>query len=394
MKTRFSEDFKIKLLSIMIAFGMWIYVMEELDPIMTRTLNNVPIASITNMSEITEKGLTLSSAEPLTVDIDIRGKRSFVLAYLSSDIKVEGSIQTPSVGENVLELSIPSVNGIEYSFNPRVYSVLLEESVIAEKTLDISSFGTPKEGYIVASVTFNKESVYIEGPRTQVDKVDRVIGSVDTENIDKSFSQRVQLVPIDKNGTPVSGIDINGSYVIADVTIQKTKQVPIHIRMVDEDGGRIELDALKPSVDAVTIVGTDERVDAIEYIETEQIKATEYNILPDKAVPLVSPEGIQLSIQRVGISRIPESEMQYSLGVSKEQIRFLGDEDIEGLREMLPDTIQVQFTSASAYQDQLTSNDVMLYIDNAVAANTYVIRAVIEYPAFDVVIQPAQMSIE
>ena len=55
-----SGDFKIKLLSILAAFSMWVFVMEEIDPKTIRSVKNIQITEITNIAEIEHEGLTLS----------------------------------------------------------------------------------------------------------------------------------------------------------------------------------------------------------------------------------------------------------------------------------------------------------------------------------------------
>lgn len=393
MKKRLPEDLKIKMLSILIAFGMWMYVMEVKNPMMTRNMDNVPIAGITNMTEITEKGLTLSYGQDLSIDIDIRGSRSYVTTYLSSGIKVEGYVDNPKVGDNVMTLSIPSVSGIEYSFNPRVFYVKLEESIIEEKSLNISTSGEPKEDFFVESIELSKEAVYIEGSKTQVDKVEQVIGSVNVENVGRSFSQRVQLTAVDKSGTEVEGVVINGGFVVADITMQKSKEVPVQLNIINSKGEPVESKALKPNIEKVTISGSADLVDAVEKIDTQAISVSDINQYPDKRYDLVSINYIKFSDNRISLVTIAEEEGEYEFSIPRDKIELLGDNKSDEIMNTLPENVLVKFRASKEYIEILGEDAMKLYIDNTVAASTYKLKYAIEYPIVDITLEPSHITI-
>lgn len=393
MKKRLPEDLKIKMLSILIAFGMWMYVMEVKNPMMTRNMDNVPIAGITNMTEITEKGLTLSYGQDLSIDIDIRGSRSYVTTYLSSGIKVEGYVDNPKVGDNVMTLSIPSVSGIEYSFNPRVFYVKLEESIIEEKSLNISTSGEPKEDFFVESIELSKEAVYIEGSKTQVDKVEQVIGSVNVENVGRSFSQRVQLTAVDKSGTEVEGVVINGGFVVADITMQKSKEVPVQLNIINSKGEPVESKALKPNIEKVTISGSADLVDAVEKIDTQAISVSDINQYPDKRYDLVSINYIKFSDNRISLVTIAEEEGEYEFSIPRGKIELLGDNKSDEIMNTLPENVLVKFRASKEYIEILGEDAMKLYIDNTVAASTYKLKYAIEYPIVDITLEPSHITI-
>ena len=48
MKTLLNQNLKMKIFAVIFAFFMWIYVMAEVDPIIIRDIDSVPI-NITNM---------------------------------------------------------------------------------------------------------------------------------------------------------------------------------------------------------------------------------------------------------------------------------------------------------------------------------------------------------
>ncbi len=394
MRSRLPNNFKIKLLSILIAFGMWIYVMEEIDPIMIRTIENVPIETIANISEVTEKGLTLSYNQDMKVGIDLRGKRSYLLAYMNSDIKPRAYIENPKAGENILTLSLPDVNGIEFSFNPAIFFVNLEESVIVEKTLDISYKGTPKESYSVGQINLNKQTVYVEGPKNQIEKVAKITGSVSIDNASRDFSQRVQLTPIDKDGQKVDGISISGSFVVAEVKMEKSKQVPIKLRLVNSGGELTQTSYLKQSSDTATITGTPDMIDKINEISTQVIFISDFNETPDKKYDFDLPGEIRIDPAKISLEIVADNEKEYILQIPKDKVQLLGNFAKEEIIEKLPPIFTVRFKSGKEYESGINDNTLKLYIDNTVQSGSYGMKFIAEYPVNNMVVDPSIINLD
>lgn len=392
MKKALSRNFKVKILSVLVAFGMWVYVMEEIDPIMIKSLEGVPIDGISNIAEITDRGLTISYGQSLTVNVDLRGKRSQVLNYLNSDIKAKAYVENPKPGENILYLNLPAISGIEYNFNPRVNYINLEESIIEEKELEISLTGTPKESYSVEDFILSKNNVYIEGSKGQVGKVTQITGSVNIENAEKNFSQRVQLTPIDKNGNKVEGVIISENFVVAEVKMQKNKEVPVKLIISNTNGEQIASKALEADLDTVTITGTAEKIDAISEIKTQTINVSELNQFPAKKYDLEIIPGIKLSASKIGVVHIPEEEQDYGFAIPKEKVQLLGEIDREAIEEKLPENIEVSFKSGKEYANIIKPEQIKLYIDNSKKLDAYTIKYVIEYPVTDMLINPLNIN--
>lgn len=392
-KKKFSPNFKIKILSVLVAFGMWVYVMEEIDPIMVRSLENVPIASIVNSKEITDKGLAVSYDQHLTTSIDFRGKRSSLLSFLSATPSPKGYVENPKIGENELQLSLEAPSDIEYSFDPRNFIITLEESVISEKSIEIINQGTPKGNFSVGEINLSNQRVYIEGPKGQVDKVDRLVGTVSVEGADKDFSVRIQLIPMDAKDVEVGGVIVNGEYVIADVQMEESKEVPIEIVFVNSAGEIVSNKSYKPSVDTVTIIGKPQQIATIQKVQTEKIPVQSINQFIDREFDLVSIPDVNMSVNRISIQLIQEEEILYNFELDPSKIELTNAVNDERILEALPEQINVQFRASKEYETAIDEESLRLYIDNRVDATTYQIRLSIEYPINDLLIEPNQISL-
>ena len=63
------------LLAFLIAIGIWMYVVGEVNPTAQEKIKNIPI-KITDNSALNERGLAVSSRGMEKIDITVKGNRS------------------------------------------------------------------------------------------------------------------------------------------------------------------------------------------------------------------------------------------------------------------------------------------------------------------------------
>lgn len=82
-----TKDFTIKLLSLVLAFLLWLYVMGEENPEIPYEINDVPVKLI-NSDTLEKKGLIVLDEKNYTVNVKVRGRRSDVLNIAAQNISV------------------------------------------------------------------------------------------------------------------------------------------------------------------------------------------------------------------------------------------------------------------------------------------------------------------
>ena len=96
------------LLSAVIAFGLWAYVITVDQPESEKTYYNIPVV-LQNESILTERGLMIVSERP-TVTLDLSGTRTNLNQLNESNINVianVASIVTPGTHELTYNVSYP-----------------------------------------------------------------------------------------------------------------------------------------------------------------------------------------------------------------------------------------------------------------------------------------------
>ena len=92
-----------------------------------------------------------------------------------------------------------------------------------------------------------------------------MVGILDVGSNTNDFSNKVSLIPVDKKGNEVVGVELEQSSIAVNVTLLKEKKVPIKIKFNEE----INLKDYTLSQESVTIKGKKDVVDKTESIETK-----------------------------------------------------------------------------------------------------------------------------
>lgn len=92
-------------LSLLIAIGLWIYVIGSVDPTVSTTVRNIPV-EMTNQKVLKELGMSATLVEPETVDITIKGARSNINEAKKSEITATVDVSNCEYGENEARIKI------------------------------------------------------------------------------------------------------------------------------------------------------------------------------------------------------------------------------------------------------------------------------------------------
>ncbi|MGL5257865.1 MAG: CdaR family protein [Proteocatella sp.] len=388
MKKKLKNNFKIKLFSFAFAFIMWIYVMSEVDPIVIRSFETVPVESVINIDEIRDNGLTFAYGQNFNVKIDFRAKRSTLNEYIRNGIKPKGEIYDPKEGTNTMTILLETPREIEYSIVPEYIDVVLEKSVVSLKNIDMEIEGNLQHGYIIGSLTPNKTKLYVEGPKSQVEKIDKLLAKVKLENQNTDFSSKVNLIPVDSKGHVVEGVTVRDANIIVDINVEKTKTVPVKLNFVDSQNKPVNNTSFESEKSTVDIQGEEELVNSIEYVSTKPIKISKFNSIDGLSYELEMVEGIKISESSIKIKPIEEKVSEYTISIPKENVTFTGDYKSEDIKQNLPDEIEVKLFAGKEYAEKVNTQNIKLYIDNKQQLEEYKMLYKVEFPIVNIKVTP------
>ena len=359
MINKLKNNSKIKIISLLSAMVLWMYVMAIVDPEETKLFENIPV-TITNKNELNERDLVIYPEQDLTTNIYVTGKLSNLKKVTKDDINVYGQINNPLEGNNEIYLKVSTSQRVNYDFKNPVMIVTLEKIISEDKSIKVDITGSGKNNVDNIMLQDNIDKVSVSGPRSLVNKVKRVVGTVKVNGELNDFSQSIKLEPVDANGKVVEGIELEKDSVNVNITLLTQKTVPITLKLSDNSESGVNYTM---SQNTVTIKGKKDIVDSINDIETQPVKLSE--ILPgtSKDIYLQVPSGITIETKYITIKKNSEENAVAEYTYTAKDIEIRNNiENIDKSKIKFPNSINVSIEYLQS-EGSINKDDIKLYID-------------------------------
>ena len=359
MINKLKYNSKIKIISLLSAMVLWMYVMAIVDPEETKLFENIPV-TITNKNELNERDLVIYPEQDLTTNIYVTGKLSNLKKVTKDDINVYGQINNPLEGNNEIYLKVSTSQRVNYDFKNPVMIVTLEKIISEDKSIKVDITGSGKNNVDNIMLQDNIDKVSISGPRSLVNKVKRVVGTVKVSGELNDFSQSIKLEPVDANGKVVEGVELEKDSVNVNIILLAQKTVPIILKLSDNSESGVNYTM---SQNTVTIKGKKDIVDSINDIETQPVKLSE--ILPgiSKDIYLQVPSGITIETKYITIKKNSEENAVAEYTYTAENIEIRNNtENIDKSKIKFPNSINVSIEYLQS-EGSINKDDIKLYID-------------------------------
>lgn len=393
MINKLKYNSKIKIISLLSAMVLWMYVMAIVDPEETKLFENIPV-TITNKNELNERDLVIYPEQDLTTNIYVTGKLSNLKKVTKDDINVYGQINNPLEGNNEIYLKVSTSQRVNYDFKNPVMIVTLEKIISEDKSIKVDITGSGKNNVDNIMLQDNIDKVSVSGPRSLVNKVKRVVGTVKVNGELNDFSQSIKLEPVDANGKVVEGIELEKDSVNVNITLLTQKTVPITLKLSDNSESGVNYTM---SQNTVTIKGKKDIVDSINDIETQPVKLSEISPGTSKDIYLQVPSGITIETKYITIKKNSEENTVEVYTYTAKDIEIRNNiENIDKSKIKIPNSINVSIEYLQS-EGSINKDDIKLYIDlNEVSLedNTCKIKYESIYEIEKINIDPDTVTIE
>lgn len=320
MKYKFTRNIGLKVLSLVVAFLIWLLVVNVNDPVNVRLFRDVKIQQ-ENVESVTELDKVLDVVEDDvygdTVIIRVKEKDSVLKKLTSSDFRVVADMETMNEMGSVplrVECSNPAVTRDEIELIPAVQKVKLEAKKQSEFMVNVQTIGKPENGYEVGMTeVVNGRTVLIAGPESILKIIDKVVAEVNTSRIKTDKRLNGNLVVYDKNGNELttqmerlqikdsSGVLLADNQVIVDVTLwQVMNDIPVEVKTVGSPAEGYQVSGISTIPVTINLVGTNEALarlnGKIVIQEPVSIEGATENVTQDIDLTetLASLEGLRL----------------------------------------------------------------------------------------------------
>lgn len=365
MIEKLHRNTKIKIISLLSAIMLWMYVMAVVDPEDTRLYEEIPI-TITNLDEIKNLGLVVDPDEDLTTEVYVKGNLSNLQKINQSNIKIYGTVNNPIEGQNQLSLRASASDKVTIELKSDTVVINLEKSIEKEMDITVNKTGQYKDD--VDTVDLDKTKVTVSGPRSRVDKVKYVQATFNAaQESSESKSVELELKALDSDMKEVDNITLGFEKVSAQVTYLEQKQVKINPVFSNTESNLVQDQDFTLTPTEIYIRGKRDEISSINYINTKTIDVSQIGT-SNTTVSLDIPNGIKAEIDNVTIKlinndnnndKIKSSTFTYS----GDELNLINNEEDVTLNDFdIPTSIKVK-VEYDGESEKISKSDLKLYLD-------------------------------
>ena len=231
------------LLSLAVAFGLWLYVSNNVSIEDNNTFYNIPVV-MEGEAILNEENLMITSVSANTVSLNLSGARSELSKLDSSKLAAKVNLSgIKGPGERIplsYDISFPSdVSPSAFTQgnkNPGAIYVDVDYRRVTEIPVLIKWTGNRSEDYLydTENAVLDNNTVTISGPASVVDTIDHARVEIDLTEQVKSISQNYRYTLCDLEGNPVDAgqITTNLEEVRLEMQIQKIREISLQAEVI------------------------------------------------------------------------------------------------------------------------------------------------------------------
>ena len=283
-----------RIIAVVIAIGLWIYVISVVNPPTTVTVRQVPV-SLQNQEYLESSRLAIAGDGSYSVDVVLSGKRMDLMVG-PSDLTATADLSGLIPGQNYITVRVTAPhNTTVQEIRTEQIQVYVDELVTVEKEVAVQVLDLPS-GSELSTITLDHDTIAVSGAKSLVDMVDHMNVTVDASSMTIDEPQNLQLAvtPVDAEGNTVGAVSAEHVYVNLSATLYAVKSVPLYTRVEGTPGMGAEL--LSSNIpSSVSIKGMLIDLAKINYIDAEPLDIEGITANTELEVVPVLPEGVELS---------------------------------------------------------------------------------------------------
>ncbi len=293
------HDILTRVLSVLVAMMLWLYVVENNDEDTTKTYRDIGI-QIQGLDTLRENGMTIIDGADTTVDVTVIGKWDALLNVRQDKFLITvdvSNITAPGVYE--LQYTVATnVDGARVADkNPRLITLTIDRIINKSVPVDLEVTGSVPDGYLLDdNYVVSPTAVEVQGPESQLQSIETAYATVDVSDLKQTSTMKVSYTLLDAQGQPVdmSRITVEEAAVSVTIQVHKAGVVPLVLDVTGIPG--LPDSAVAYTIDPanVEIKGTPETLATINSINLGSVSlaALLAQGQTEVTLPIILPNGV------------------------------------------------------------------------------------------------------
>lgn len=262
---RLTNNFALKLISVIFACVLWLVVVNVDNPLVTRTFK--AMAKIENEDIITNNGKVFEILdESQMITFTVTGPRSIVERLSGSDFKVVADMEKIQLDYGLVPIDVTPIRyesqldiGVKIpNLHVKIQNLEKQQFVVTG-----NSTGTPLAGYAKGDVLVQPNMISVSGPEEVMKRVKKAVAAI---NIEGAYSEKTEaVIPVlyDEDGKQLdmTNVTISPQTVTVRAEILETKKVSISVKPQGSVAAGYVYNGVDCSPTSVTVKGTKEELE-------------------------------------------------------------------------------------------------------------------------------------
>jgi len=360
-------------LSLIIAFGLWLYVVTNVSPEDEYTFHNIPVV-MEGEVVLNEQNMMITDISADDINLTLSGNRSDLAKVNSGNITAKldlTKILEPGKIALIPNITFPpdvpsNALTVENRYPGNIY-VTVEARRNKEVPVEIQWNGSTPEGFMSdrENRVLDYETVTVVGPASVADLIEKAVIEVDLNEQRKSISQDFRYTLCDKDGNPVDAelITTNVESVHLDVKIQQVKEVELVLDVTYGGGATEKNTTIRIEPATIRLSGGEAVLEELgDSITLGRIDLKNIDRSQTLTFPIVLPEGV------TNLSNIAEAEAEIKftgLAVKEFEVENIIAENVpDGLEaDIIEKKITVVLRGPAADLSKIKEEDITVKAD-------------------------------
>lgn len=298
------ENILARIICLLIACAMWVYVMTDQNPIVERSVevhlqqNNLP----NNM-------MVFNAPEKILVRV--RGSRTQVMAdNLDKQISASINLKNITEGQQSLPITVTYAGGEVVTVTPKEVSIYVD--TVSEKKVPVTTriVGAVSSDMTIGTSVITPPEVTLRGATHRIDKVNKVVAPIDVTDHTGSFEAESDLVAVSDDGYDIPNMRIIPERVMVQATMVSqmlSTHVPVKLVMTGELPKGVVVTKTEIIPESIRITAPPSVLKELKEVKTKPmdiskldgsvVSAVELD-LPEKIIPELRTVQVRISVER------------------------------------------------------------------------------------------------
>ena len=297
------ENLPARIICLLVACGLWVYVMTDQNPIMERNVEVRP-------QQMNLPNHMMAFNVPDKVVVKVRGTRTKVSDNLENKIVATLNMKTATEGQQTIPVKVSFANGDVVQVIPSEVSVYVD--TVSEKKVPVVTriVGAISNDMTIGHSTITPPQVTLRGATHRIDKVNKVVAPIDVTDHQGDFQSESELVAVSEDGYDIPNMKIIPERVMVQATMVSqmlSVDIPVKLVMSGELPKGIIVTKSEVLPDKVRITAPPSMLKELKAINTKPVDVSKLEgsmvvaaelDLPEKVIPELRTVQIRLSVER------------------------------------------------------------------------------------------------